>query len=440
MSAMTLQQQFYELLMESQYWAPDVLISYQRKQLAQLLRHARSYVPFYATRLDAVFTATGEIDWERWREIPVLTRTDLIEHRASMLSTAQPAGHGAWYEATTTGSTGVPVTTTHNGLANLANRAAMFRHYRRHGIDWSRTLAAWYGDDPADATYPDGSIMGAWGPSWEPSASSGRFVRLNRFATAAEALDFYHRHDAHYFTGRGKTAQALALEARRIRSAHKFEAILGFATAILPDEQEDCSAVFGARMIGMYSSKEGHGMAHQCPSGPHLHINEEVALVEVLDDRGQPTPQGQIGRVVVTPLLSTAQPLIRYEQGDLAIPGVPCSCGRTLRVIERVVGRTMHLFRFPDGTTVAPIIPDNARTLVRAKYWQIAQVGPLEIEVRYVPEQPGYRGDNQALADVVRSRTHPSAEVRVLEYQSLERVDGGKFIEYINETGGRPVS
>lgn len=438
MSATGLLQQFHEMLMESQYWPPKALADYQRLQLGQLLRHARANVPFYATRLDKVFTASGDIDWDRWHDIPILNRTDLIEHRQSMQARVQPAGHGALYEATTSGSTGVEVTTTHNGLANLANRAAMFRHYRRHAIDWSRTLAAWYGDDRADAAFPSGRVGGPWGPAWEPSAQSGRFVRVNRFATAAEALELYGRHDTAYFTGRGKTAQALAFEARRLGSSQRFDAILGFATAILPDERADCAAVFGARMMGQYSSKEGHGMAHECPSGPHYHINEELALIEILDDRGHPTPAGEIGRVVVTPLLSTAQPLIRYEQGDLAVPGGTCSCGRTLKVIERVVGRTMHLFRFPDGTTVAPIMPGDARQLIGAKYWQIAQVGPLEIEVRYVPETPGYRGDTKALADIVRSRTHSEAEVRIVERLTLERVDGGKFIEYVNETATRP--
>lgn len=435
MSATGLLQQFHEMLMESQYWSPAALVDYQRSQLSQLLRHARANVPFYASRLDPVFTATGDIDWDRWHEIPIVTRQDLTEHRQDMQARAIPAGHGALYEAKTSGSTGVEVITTHNGLANLANRAAIFRHHRRHDLDWSRTMAAWYGDDLNEAAFPAGHVGGPWGPAWKPQARVGRFVRMNRFATAAEALEFYGRHGATYFTGRGKTAQALALEARRLGSSQKFEAILGFATAILPDEREDCAAIFGARMMGVYSSKEGHAMAHECPSGPHYHINEELALVEILNESGRPTPVGEVGRVVVTPLLSTAQPLIRYEQGDLAVPGATCSCGRTLRVIESVVGRTMHLFRFPDGSTVAPMVPGSARQLIGARYWQIAQVGPLEIEVRYVPETPGYRGDTQALADIVRARIHPDVEVRVVERTSLERADGGKFIQYVNETG-----
>lgn len=428
-----LQHQFYDMLLESERWSPAQLVAQQRHQLAGLLKHARAQVPFYGTRLDAVITTSGDIDWDRWRDIPIVTRADLAERRAMMQARHIPQGHGALYEATTTGSTGAPVTTTHNGLAGFATQAATFRSHRRHKLDWARTMGAWYDNASDPVAAPGGLLSGPWGPRWDAEAQKGRVARMNCYANAEQALAFYRRHDASYFTGRGKTAQALALEAQRLGSAQKFDAVLGFATGILPDEREDCGAIFGARMIGMYSSKEGHPMAHECPSGPHYHVNEETVLLEVIDSAGNPTPEGEIGRVVITPLYSTAQPLIRYEQGDLAVPGKPCACGRTLKVLDRIVGRTMHLFRFPDGSTIAPIIPGAARELIGARYWQVAQIAPLHIEVRYVPRTAGFRGDEAQLADIIRSRTHRDATVTFAAHETLVRSEGGKFIEYVNE-------
>lgn len=427
MNTTDLQRRFYDMLLDSERWSPQQLQTHQRQQLAALLKHARAEVPFYQTRLDAVFTPGGDIDWDRWRDIPIVTRADLGTHRTAMQARQLPPGHGTRYEATTSGSTDVAVTTTHNGLAGLAGRAAIFRSHHRHGLDWSQTVAAWHGDDR-------GQVTGPWGPPWDDGARRGRYVRINRHASAGEMLAFSAQHGAHYFTGRSRKAQLLALEAASFGSSHKFEVVLGFATAILPDEREDCRAAFGARMIGMYSSKEGNALAHECPSGPHYHVNEETVLLEIVDDAGNPTPEGQIGRVVITPLYNTAQPLIRYEQGDLAIPGKPCGCGRTLKVIERVVGRARHLFRFPDGSTVAPLVPDSAKPLIGARHWQLAQTGPLQIEVRYVPVTPGYRGDETTAAEIVRSHTHRDAVVSFSERSTFEHPDGRKFIEYVNET------
>ena len=80
-STPSLRQRIYEMLMESQYWPPEQMLAYQRSQLAQLLRHAKATVPFYKTRLDPVFKKNGEIDWDRWHEIPIVTRADLRDRR-----------------------------------------------------------------------------------------------------------------------------------------------------------------------------------------------------------------------------------------------------------------------------------------------------------------------------------------------------------------------
>src|SRR3990170_3458026 len=101
----SLEKNFYEMLLESQYWPPQQLLEYQRNQLSQLLEHARKNVPFYQTRLDPVLKRDGKIDWERWQEIPILTRQDLFDHRESMLTSILPPGHGEtrnfWSSGTT---------------------------------------------------------------------------------------------------------------------------------------------------------------------------------------------------------------------------------------------------------------------------------------------------------------------------------------------------
>lgn len=52
---------------------------------------------------------------------------------------------------------------------------------------------------------------------------------------------------------------------------------------------------------------------------------------------------------MVTPFFSFAQPLIRYEQGDLAEVGPACSYGRSLPFIIRIVGRIANMFCFPNS-------------------------------------------------------------------------------------------
>ena len=66
---------FREVLKETERLGPDELWAYQQNLLEPLLLHARKHVPFYRERLDAVFNG-DEIEYSRWREIPILTRSE----------------------------------------------------------------------------------------------------------------------------------------------------------------------------------------------------------------------------------------------------------------------------------------------------------------------------------------------------------------------------
>ena len=99
----------------------------------------------------------------------------------------------------------------------------------------------------------------------------------------------------------------------------------------------------------MYSAAEAGYLALQCPQQEHYHIQSESALVEVLDEAGNPCRPGETGTMVVTPLHNFAMPLIRYAIGDIAEVGAPCACGRGLPVLARLLGRVRQMLVLPSG-------------------------------------------------------------------------------------------
>ncbi len=309
-----LQHEFYDMLMESQYWLPETMLSYQRSQLAQLLRHARANVPFYETRLDPVFTADGDIDWDRWGEIPIVKRSDLFERRQEMLAKVLPKGHGAVSTISSSGSTGLPIQVTSNRLTTIAANANRWRAHRWHGLDWSRTYTARDRLDP-EADWPHGQPMGPWGAPGDAAAAAGRSFLLSRRATAEQTLEFLDRTGSSYFSTGPKTLHAMGLEAERLGISVKLDCVM---TQGEPAEEEDRRVIkraFGARTLEHYGSKEGGQIASPCPDGSGMHINAESIFVEIIDAEGQHCLPGQPGRVIITPFVSTAQPLIRYDQG-----------------------------------------------------------------------------------------------------------------------------
>jgi phenylacetate-CoA ligase len=99
----------------------------------------------------------------------------------------------------------------------------------------------------------------------------------------------------------------------------------------------------------------GPGVAGECLARTGLHVAEDHFLVEVIDPVSlRPVDPGQPGELVVTTLSREATPLVRYRTRDLTAlrPG-PCDCGRTLRRMERVKGRTDDLL-FVKGVKVFP--------------------------------------------------------------------------------------
>jgi phenylacetate-CoA ligase len=427
-----LQRAFYEMLMESQFWSPQQLQDYQRSQLEQLLRHARKNVPFYEKRLDPVFTASGDIDWDRWEEIPIVKRGDMVEQREAMLASNVPAGHGQSGTISSSGSTGQPIKVTSNYLTVLAGNANRWRGHRLHNFDWSALYTARHDFDPR-SEYPRGLDRGAWGPPWDPIAKSGKVIQLSRNAQMDQIIEFLQRTGTRYFSTGPKTIHVMALEVERQGLELQLDYVMPHGEQVSSSDRLAYKRAFGAKTLEVYSSKEGGQMGCSCPHGQGFHVNAESTLVEIVDDDGHALPHGESGRVVVTPFVSTAQPLIRYDQGDLARFGPPCPCGIGLPVLAAIEGRTTAIFTHPDGRTVSRMLSEPARELLRCTFWQIAQVGPLQFEVRYVPRDWGVPGDEAAALAMYRTIYFADSEVKFIRVREIRPTAAGKYLEYINE-------
>ena len=431
------EKQLFDFLMESQFWSQNQMVDYQTSQLAQLLRFAHSNVPFYTQRLKPLFNGGDEINWESWSQIPVLTRQDLLDHRQEMLAPLLPAGHGVIAHHEGTGTTGQPVTTTHNLLTGNVSLAAIQRAFDWHNIRYDGVFLQWIGERPLEKSNPLGDLRGPWGPAWHPEASRGQFVEASVAFGPEQVVKMLKARGVNYISGRPLAMQAIALAAERMGVKHPLHAVSGFGTAASDEMRADCLRVFGAEIISLYASKEVYNIAHQCPECHNMHVNSEMLLLEVLDDNDQPVPFGTTGRAVVTSFYNTAQPLIRYDLGDRIIMDEYCSCGRKQPVIRQVVGRTAHLFRFPNGRKIAPNIgPDaraNLRALAGASSYQIAQILPNTLELRYVSDGSGRAPDITALTALFRLHFDSGIDFSCKQIPALPLTASGKFIDYVCE-------
>ena len=113
-------------------------------------------------------------------------------------------------------------------------------------------------------------------------------------------------------------------------------------------------AAWGARAYATYGVTELANSLCECDAGRGGHLHDDMLHIEILDDNGQPVPDGTVGEVVATTFGVEAMPLIRYRTGDCAaLYREPCACGRTTPRLGPVVGRKNQKLKVK-GTTLFP--------------------------------------------------------------------------------------
>jgi phenylacetate-CoA ligase len=131
------------------------------------------------------------------------------------------------------------------------------------------------------------------------------------------------------------------------------ELLISWAAPLYDHERILLEEVFGCPATNIYGTREVGHIGIECPNGT-LHINEENYIVENEPSRITGSTEDP-GEILVTPLYEAQMPFIRYSIGDLGrvVPST-CECGRSLEVIDDLLGRTGEVFHTSDGHMIAP--------------------------------------------------------------------------------------
>jgi phenylacetate-CoA ligase len=414
-------QQILDMFMESQHWPPDVMLDFQRSQLEQLLRHARANVPFYETRLDCMFRADDSVDWERWNDIPVLTRQDVQQHRDALLARNLPEGHGSWREFTTSGSTARPITIRVPAIMSLVGRAAWNRFYQAHGIAKSARFA-FLRTERDDGTPIVGGVV-----EDERADGKGPIILVARDLSAQQKLQILRERRPDVLADSPNSLEILARRNLDCKQPFQVRWVIGFGMGFTPDQIELLQSSFGASVLSSYASKESGPIALQCPNCDTYHVCEELVVV----DRDFSGPRS----IVLTPLFQSAQPFIRYLQNDIVHLKPSCSCGHQQLTITKIDGRVEPIFKLPSGLEVS----DLSVAITKSSFSkicvanQLAQIAPLHFKMRYMADRSANADEEQELLEVLRQRLHPDIHVSFHRVEEIPFNAGGKQQRFVRE-------
>lgn len=148
---------------------------------------------------------------------------------------------------------------------------------------------------------------------------------------------------------------SILMEIADVLGCYPVKTLITDSEVLDPEARHALTAAFAVSPLDVYDSYEGGFVSWQCAVRSGYHINADVIVVEVVDDRGRPLPRGEPGDVVITNLWNLTTPFIRYRTGDAAalLPG-PCPCGMNLPLMSQVEGRKNDWIVTRDGTRLSP--------------------------------------------------------------------------------------
>lgn len=374
----------------SSRWSVEALHRHQQQGLAALRRFARECSPFYRrfhggledaplAGLPILDKATLMAEFDRLVTDPAIRLADVEAHLARPAPGA--AYLGRYTALSTSGSTGLRGVFIFDPDEWRAGLAAIMRP-----LMWSGA--------PSPLARPRTALIASGAP-WHYSARVGaslstpllRGLRLDAGLPLAELVARLNDWQPVSMAVYPSILRQLAGEqlAGRLRIPLRH---VGTSAELLPDAtRERVREAWGIPVFNTYGATEYAPIATECREGS-LHLMEDRALFEIVDERGCAVPAGESGaRLLVTVLDRRTQPLIRYEISDglRELPGL-CACGRPFRRLARIEGRVEESLHLPAANGGAPvdIHPNLVHALlerVPATGWQLRQESPEAITV-----------------------------------------------------------
>ena len=135
----------------------------------------------------------------------------------------------------------------------------------------------------------------------------------------------------------------------------------------LPQETYDLSKeLFGFTPVRTYGNNENGFIAVQLGEDPEYSIDMFNYYPEILKmDCDEPAEPGELGRIVITDLYNYAIPLIRYDNGDLAVEERKEKNGRFRLYLKELYGRRGDMIYDCKGRIVSPFVLLNGLSMAK---------------------------------------------------------------------------
>lgn len=415
--------QYLRELSSSQWLDAKTLRIRQWEKLSETLSYAYEQVHFYHERFARAGLNRVPTDWEEFRRVPLLSKQDIRENGASLLS--REFLQEDLVEAKTGGSTGVALKVYFDKRCQEMRNAAAMRSDGWAGWDIGMMVAAVWGNPPIADTLKkklrsvllDRTI---YLDTMNINESSVRLF-VDKWRRTKPQILFGHSHSIYILA---TFLKRLAINDVRPRG------IISTSMMLLGSERRLIEDVFCCKVTNRYGCEEVSLIACECERHEGLHLNMDHVLVEFLREDGTPAVAGEEADIVVTDLVNRGMPLIRYRVGDKGVSSDRlCSCGRGLPLMERITGRQADFLKRPDGSMVAGVslVERTLTAIPGIEQMQLVQDELNHICAKVVKDYQYSETSEQTLHNELQTVFGKDVAIEIKHVFALDQTRAGKY-------------
>lgn len=380
--------------------------------------------PFYKE-----FT-NGNTSFEKWEDVPVMTKADLQQPLKNRLSTGYKSVN--CYINKTSGSSGDPFIFAKDKFCHALTWAVIQQRFGWYGIDFNSSKQARFYGIPLDfAGFTKEKIK---------DALSGR-QRFSVFDLSEEAfykhLKKFRTTSFDYINGYTSAIVQFAKFLERGKFHLKticpsLKACVVTSEMLFEDDKKLMENVFGIPVINEYGASELDLIAFENPN-KQWQLNSETLFIEILDNYGNILESEQEGRIVITSLFNKAHPFIRYDIGDIGVLSAEGNLKKP--TLKKLIGRTNDLAILPSGKKAAgltfyyitkSIIEDDGNV----KEFIIEQLKTDTFKIIYKSDQVLDAHKTEAIKTEMERYLEPGLVILFEHVNRLQRSQTGKLKQF----------
>ncbi|WP_396173759.1 phenylacetate--CoA ligase family protein [Flavobacterium sp.] len=323
----------------------DEILSIPEEQYEQyIIRKRKEIVDFHLKNNASYQGFIGNKSIENWNDIPVLTKKEFQKPLVERLSKGYTTKN--CYVNKTSGSSGDPFIFAKDKFCHALTWANVKRLFGWYGIDFNRSYQARFYGIPLD-------FIGNKKEHLKDLLS--KRYRFSIFDLSDDTLEkILRKFQFKKFDYINGYTSSIVLFAKYLQLKNivlkdycpSLKVCLVTSEMLFDDDKKLLEKHLGVPIVNEYGASELDLIAFQ-NIGNEWQVNTETLFVEILDEKNQPVPNGQEGRIVITSLYNKAHSFIRYDIGDVGILDKKSTFKKPL--LKKLIGRTNDIALLPSG-------------------------------------------------------------------------------------------